>query len=120
MATFHFTRKFVERCQDFIRNNPRIAESPQKLILRAGRMAVYILSEKFGDCEDPEETPLENEPSGEFREETIPIRIPDKDVQQVRRLIRKLGLGRTVINFYYFATWMVLLGIWKLPEKPPY
>jgi hypothetical protein len=35
-------------------------------------------------------------------------------------IIQELGIIRTVISFYYFATWLVLLETWKLPEKPPY
>mgnify|MGYP000154753989 CR=1 FL=1 len=50
----------------------------------------------------------------------VSIRIPDEDVDKVRQLIQELGITRTVISFYYFATWMVLLEIWKLSEKPPY
>jgi len=127
MATFHFSKEFIERCEEFIHNNPRVASSPQELIIRSGRMALHILKERFGDCEISgsensgyisysSRRKAKKKKSGE----TVPIRIPDEDVDKVRQFIRKLGLGRTVISFYYFATWMVLLGIWKLPEKPPY
>jgi len=129
MATFHFSKKFIERCEEFVRNNPRIASSPQELIIRSGRMALHILKEKFGDCEisDSENSSYSykhysnrRKARGKNSGETVPIRIPDEDVNKVRQFIRKLGLSRTVISFYYFATWMVLLEIWKLPEKPPY
>jgi hypothetical protein len=127
MATFHFSRGFIERCEEFVRNNPRVASSPQELIIRSGRMALHMLKEKFGDCEisDSENSSyksysIKRKTKKKDSGETVPIRIPDEDVNKVRQFIRKLGLGRTVISFYYFATWMVLLEIWKLPEKPPY
>jgi hypothetical protein len=127
VATFHFSKRFIERCEEFIRDNPRIAGSPQELIIRSGRMALHILKERFHDCEinNPGNSSHVPYPGGGARRkknpsETMPIRIPDEDVNEVKRLVQKLGLGKTVINFYYFATWMVLLEIWKLPEKPPY
>jgi len=127
MATFHFSKEFIERCEEFVRNNPRVASSPQELIIRSGRMALHMLREKFGDCEisgseNSGYIPYSNRRKAKKKNsgETVPIRIPDEDVDKVRQFIRKLGLGRTVISFYYFATWMVLLEIWKLPEKPPY
>lgn len=128
MATFHFSKEFIEKCKEFIRNNPRVADDYQELVVRSGRMVLHILKEKFPDCDYGDYEDLAYKPYLRRRknngdknpEETVPVRIPDGDVKQVRQLIRKLGLGRTVINFYYFATWIVLLGIWKLPEKPPY
>jgi len=127
IATFHFSKVFVEKCEEFVRNNPRIASSPQELIIRSGRMALHMLKEKFGYSEISSSgyssyksystrRNARKKNSGEF----VSIRIPDEDVDKVRQLIRKLGITRTVISFYYFATWMVLLEIWKLSEKPPY
>jgi len=51
IATFHFSRVFVEKCEGFVRNNPRIAGSPQELIIRSGRMLLHMLKEKFGYSE---------------------------------------------------------------------
>jgi len=127
MATFHFTKEFIEKCEEFVRYNPKVASSPQELIIRSGRMALHILKEKFGDCEVGDsgnscyKSYSNRRKAGKkYSSETVPIRIPDEDVNKVKQLIRKLGIARTVISFYYFATWMVLLEIWKLPEKPPY
>ena len=43
ISTFHFSRVFVEKCEEFVRNNPRVASSPQELIIRSGRMLLHML-----------------------------------------------------------------------------
>jgi len=90
-------------------------------------MALHVPKEKFGDSEISSSGHSSYKSYSTRRKARkkyfggfVSIRIPDEDVDKVRQLIQELGITRTVISFYYFATWMVLLEIWKLPEKPPY
>ena len=100
-----------------------------EFIRRCGRLGLLELSKLLGDC-DEEKSYYNTYSSRKKRSNAdanshtssnpvTSVYIPDDEVSRVREFIRKHGLFKTVISFYYFCAWMVMLGYWKLPPKPP-
>ena len=131
MAGLNFSKRFIEKCQEYIDQNPSLARDVGEFIRRCGRLGLLELSKLLGDCNEEGEGEYY---SYSFRRKrsnvginssnvgsnpTVSIYVPDEEVNRVREFIQKHGLFKTVISFYYFCTWMVMLGYWKLPPKPP-
>jgi len=130
MAGLNFSKRFIEKCQEYIAQNPSLATDVGEFIRRCGRLGLLELSKSLGDCDEEERKSYYAYSSRRKRSNAdtnshtssnpvTSIYVPDEEVNKVRKFIRKHGLFRTVISFYYFCTWMVMLGYWKLPPKPP-
>ena len=131
MAGLNFSKRFIEKCQEYIDQNPSLAVDVREFIRRCGRLGLLELSKLLGDCDDEKGKSYYTYSSRRRRSNadanshntssnsTTSVYIPDDEVGKVREFIRKHGLFKTVISFYYFCAWMVMLGYWKLPPKPP-
>jgi len=115
-----------------LEGHPEAADNVDEFIARCGRLGLRYLDrlqilteEEKRDCpEDPgnrHDGPptMEGDERHERKEvEKVPVRIPDRDYEKVRRLVvEKLGITTTAVAWYILCTFMVLHGYWRLPPK---
>jgi len=126
MPVIYLPKKFIENCQKYIEKHPRAGDDPADFIARCGRLGLWYLDkmlteEEKRDCPCPDDEGDKAEPFQDGDEEgdkKIPVYIPDKDFEAVRRLVvRKLGITTTVTAWYLICVFMVMYGYWELPPK---
>jgi hypothetical protein len=130
MPTVSLPRKFIERCQRYLEENPRAADNVADFITRCGRLGLWYLEkltteEERKHCGNPRKdnrrnhvNPLKNNETEKHRSEKVFVYIPDKDYAYVEKLVvEKLGITTTVISWYILCVFMVVMGYWELPPK---
>ena len=126
MPVIYLPKKFIENCQKYLEKYPRAGDDPADFIARCGRLGLWYLEKMLTEEErrdDPcpdiggDKAGLPQGGSGEGGEK-IPVYIPDKDFEVVKRLIvRKLGITTTATAWYLICVFMVTHGYWELPPK---
>ena len=131
MVTIAVPRKFVERCQRYLRENPMAGNDVADFIARCGRLGLLYLeklttAEERAHCEAPRNTRkpdwLIND--GEvidnrgYRGEKVYLHVPERDFRRIDELVvKKLGITNTVVSWYILCVFNVLAGYWQLPPK---
>jgi len=106
MAVIRVPRRLLERCEEFLRENPDLADNPKDLVKRCGRLGLRYLRKHSPGQGGAEGGGL------------VPIYVPAKDYEEVKRLaVDELGICNSVSNFYMLSIYMVLFGYWELPPK---
>jgi hypothetical protein len=131
MPAIYLPRKFIERCEEYLKNHPGLADDAADFIARCGRLGLRYLEkvtteEERKYCVDKPRREADpfiidgegNMDNKEYRGEKVAIYIPKKDLEKVEELVvRKLAITTTVVSWYVLCVFMVIAGYWELPPK---
>ena len=121
MAVIRVPKKLLERCEEFLKKNPDLADNPKDLIQRCGRLGLRYLRQYCSglkDCPGHLGGGRDPDRGGVERGGLVPVYVPARDFNEIKRLaVDKLGICTSVSNFYMLSAYMVLFGYWSLPPK---
>lgn len=111
MTVIHFKSSFVRKCDEFVRRHPELGEDGRDFIRRCGRLGAREV-ERLGRKIEEEIGEIKVD-----RDEFIGVYVTPRDFKRIEELCERYQLFPTAGAFYIFATFMVMAGYWKLPEK---